>query len=89
MRRPSRACAPRRVALLGAALLGAASPAAAPPGRSQPSNLEVDGGEDNWHAEQRLPPGLDEPPAGAPVTAVHYRVRNQLDAMVVADTAHR
>ena len=54
----------------------------------QPQNLQVDGGEESWHADSdfRLDWTNPAPPEKMSIAAVHYRVRNPADAVVVADT---
>ncbi len=71
----------RRAAVVAAAAslaLAAAASAAPPP----PSGLEVQGGEDAWHPDRAFRLRWSNPGG---VVAVHYRVRDQLGAIVVAE----
>jgi hypothetical protein len=72
------------VAGLAALLVCAAAAAAAPP---PPVELEVQGGEDAWHPDRAFRLRWVNPPAGggAAVAAVHYRVRDPLGAVAVAE----
>ena len=73
----------RRAALLAniaAALAIAASAASAAP--PPPSGLEVQGGEDAWHPERSFRLRWRNP---AGVAGVHYRIRDPLGAIVVAE----
>jgi hypothetical protein len=72
---------PRRAVLAMAAVIAvAAGTANAAP--MPPSGLEVQGGEDAWHPDRSFRLRWRNP-AGA--AAVHYRVRDQLGAIVVAE----
>jgi hypothetical protein len=64
---------------LAALLICAATAVAAPP---PPAELEVQGGEDAWHAAQTFRLRWQDP---AGVAAVHYRVRDPLGAVVVGE----
>jgi hypothetical protein len=60
---------------LAVALAWIVSSAAASP--SKPADLQVVGGADTWHANNRFELKWTNPPAGgAPLAATHYRIRN-------------
>jgi hypothetical protein len=70
------------------ALAGGGRAAASPASQLYPIDLEVDGGEANWHAGNAFWLHWKQPPVasqGFPVQAVHFRVRNAADAVVVGE----
>ena len=72
----------------GVALTVVASLAVLPPGAAAtdfilPRDLQVDGGEEAWHADNLFRLHWENP---APIGAVHYRVRDEADTVVVGDT---
>lgn len=52
--------------------------------RLQPCNLEIDGGEDAWHADDRFTIRWDNPSqeGGSPLVATHYQVRNPAGTVI-------
>jgi hypothetical protein len=71
----------RRVAALALALsLAVAGPAGA---SLQPTDLRVDGGEDNWHAERLFSLSWSNPPG---VAAAHYRLLGSGGEVLIGDT---
>lgn len=77
------------LALALAGLIGADLAAAEPTPLLRPLNLRVLSGEDGWHADNDFRLDWDRPPlseGGAPITAVHFRIRDAAGSVALADT---
>jgi len=77
------------LALALAGLIGADLAAAEPTPLLRPLNLRVLSGEDGWHAENDFRLDWDRPAlseGGAPITAVHFRIRDAAGSVALADT---
>lgn len=78
-------CAPRSlctsaVGLVLVLILGCSTAAGA---SLQPSNLQVGGGEDNWHPQQMFTLGWSNPPG---IAAAHYRLLSPSGQVLISDT---